>query len=266
MTMERIDQLLVKLNKAETRSKARAMILAGEVFINDMKINKAGVMVDENQKIEVKSISSKYVSRGGFKLEAAVKHFKISLEGLTALDAGASTGGFTDCLLQNGAFKVFAIDVGYGQLAYRLQIDPRVVPFHRTNVRYLTLDDIKTQVDIITADLSFISLKKVLLSLKEILKNEGFLLTLIKPQFEAGQEFIQKGGVVKDPKIHRKVLIEMVEYSESIKLDVKGIFPSPLLGPSGNREFFLLMKKDYNYNFEGLMINKKIEKLLLDME
>jgi len=244
--MERIDQLLVKLNKAETRSKAKALILSGYVYINNKRIEKAGLMVDENAQIEVKYPGGKYVSRGGYKLEAALKYFNILVSDKIALDAGASTGGFTDCLLQFGAKEVIAIDVGYGQLDYRLQKDQRVIPIFRRNVRYIKHDDVGKRCDIITLDLSFISLRKVLLPLKKLLNHKGYILALVKPQFEAGPEYVQKGGVIKDSAIHKKVINDVIEYAESINLNILGSFASPLLGPKGNREFFLLMTQKEN--------------------
>jgi len=260
--MERIDRLLVKLKKAETRSKAKALILAGKVFVNEYRVEKAGMMVSEDVDVKVRTSGRKFASRGGHKLEGALRRFNISPEGLVVLDAGSSTGGFTDCLLQCGARKIFAVDVGYGQLDYRLQKDDRVIPLFRRNVRYLKPEEIGTLVDMITADLSFISLRKVLLPLKNLLKEGGLLIALVKPQFEAGRGSVEKGGVVRDPNIHKAVLDGLIEYAESLSLRVLDLCPSPLDGPKGNREFFLLMENLKDYEAAGREIEEKKERLI----
>jgi 23S rRNA (cytidine1920-2'-O)/16S rRNA (cytidine1409-2'-O)-methyltransferase len=260
--MDRIDRILVKLQKTDTRSKARALILSGKVFVNGRKIDKAGVMISGEENIEIKPPPSEFVSRGGDKLEHALKVFSLNPEKMVALDGGASTGGFTDCLLRHGAQKVYAVDVGYGQLDYKLQKDPRVIAIFRKNIRYMTLEEIGEQVDLVTLDLSFISLTKVLVQIKELIKDIGLIVALVKPQFEAGPHQVQRGGVIKDPKIHEKVLKEIIEFSDNISLNVIDLTPSPLLGPSGNREFFLLMRKRLANQEDKMNSAEQIEILL----
>ena len=234
---EQLDLLLHHRGYAPSREKARAIILSGRVFVNDKKVDKPGARVDPESQIEVRGATTKYVSRGGDKLEAALEAFGVDLRDKTALDVGASTGGFTDCMLRHGARRVYAIDVGYGQLAWRLRTDPRVVAIERTNVRYAKPDLIPEKVDFAAVDVSFISLKLVLGPVSAMVASDGALVTLVKPQFEAGREQVEKGGVVRDPSVHQKAVDSIVEFATSIGLVHGGTIESPLRGPAGNREF-----------------------------
>ncbi|MFA6450763.1 MAG: TlyA family RNA methyltransferase [bacterium] len=244
MAKKRLDILLVELGLVATRQKAQALIMAGGVIANDKPAEKAGALFDENAEIRLRSEPSKYVSRGGDKLEGALNAFGLSVEGLDALDAGASTGGFTDCLLQRGARSVCALDVGYGQLASQLRTDPRVTVFEKMNARFLTPDDFKFKFDIITIDVSFISLTKPLPALAKLLNSNGAMVALLKPQFEAGRDRIGKGGVVRDAATHESVIREVIAAAAEIGLHTVSIVHSPLKGPKGNIEFFLLFKFD----------------------
>ncbi|MCQ2418512.1 MAG: TlyA family RNA methyltransferase [Clostridia bacterium] len=234
---ERIDVLLVNKNLAESRAKAQAVIMAGEVFVNQQKIDKPGTMVSVDAEIEVRGNSCPYVSRGGLKLEKALRDFGVDPTGYVCSDSGASTGGFTDCLLQKGAKKVFAIDVGYGQLAWKIREDPRVVCMERTNIRYVTPDDLGEPLDLSVVDVSFISLKIVLPAIKALLKPDGQVLCLIKPQFEAGKEKVGKKGVVRDPQVHKEVLEAFVALAASLSFTIRNLTFSPVKGPEGNIEF-----------------------------
>ena len=234
---ERLDILLVNKGLAPSREKAKAMIMEGNVFVDNNREDKAGSTFDVNASIEVKGNTLKYVSRGGLKLEKAMTHFGITLEGKVCMDIGASTGGFTDCMLQNGAVKVYAVDVGYGQFAWKLRQDERVVCMEKTNIRYVTPEDIGEPVDFSSIDVSFISLTKVLGPVKEILSPGGEVVALIKPQFEAGRDRIGKKGVIHDPKVHEDVLREIVEFAPSIGWQVQQLDYSPIKGPEGNIEF-----------------------------
>ena len=234
---ERLDVLLVKRGLAESREKAKAIIMSGIVYVEDQKEDKAGTTFDENAKIEVRGSTLKYVSRGGLKLEKAMTHFGVTLDQKVCMDVGASTGGFTDCMLQNGAVKVFSVDVGHGQLAWKLRNDPRVVCMEKTNIRYVTPEDIGEPVDFSSIDVSFISLTKVLGPVKEILSPGGEVVALIKPQFEAGRDRIGKKGVIHDPKVHEDVLREIVEFAPTIGWQVQQLDYSPIKGPEGNIEF-----------------------------
>ena len=216
--------------------------MAGKVLVNEQPVDKAGIFVSEEDSIQLRAADISYVSRGGLKLEAALKELPLEVTGSMCIDVGASTGGFTDCLLQHGAERVYAVDVGYGQLAWKLRQDPRVIVIERTNVRYITADAIPTQVDLITVDVSFISLKIVVPALIQFLKTDASILALIKPQFEVGRNQVGKGGVVKKPELHQKVITDLSEFFESIKLAPLSGYPSPVLGPKGNREFFMLLK------------------------
>ena len=216
--------------------------MAGKVLVNEQPVDKPGFFVSEEDSIQLKAADISYVSRGGLKLEAALKELPLEVTGSMCIDVGASTGGFTDCLLQHGAERVYAVDVGYGQLAWKLRQDPRVIVIERTNVRYITADAIPTQVDLITVDVSFISLKIVVPALIQFLKSDASILVLIKPQFEVGRNQVGKGGVVKKPELHKKVITDLSEFFESIKLAPLSVYPSPVLGPKGNREFFMLLK------------------------
>ena len=234
---ERLDVLLVKRGLAESREKAKAIIMSGIVYVEDQKEDKAGTTFDENAKIEVRGSTLKYVSRGGLKLEKAMTHFGVTLDQKVCMDVGASTGGFTDCMLQNGAVKVFSVDVGHGQLAWKLRNDPRVVCMEKTNIRYVTPEDIGEPVDFSSIDVSFISLTKVLGPVKEILSPGGEVVALIKPQFEAGREKVGKKGVVRDPAVHLEVLEHFLEHAKESHFTVLGLTYSPIRGPEGNIEY-----------------------------
>ncbi|SEF82526.1 23S rRNA (cytidine1920-2'-O)/16S rRNA (cytidine1409-2'-O)-methyltransferase [Caloramator fervidus] len=243
MEKERLDVLLVQKGFFETREKARKNIMAGLVFVNGVRIDKAGEKIDVNAHIEVKGNAIPYVSRGGLKLEKAILSFKIDLKDKIAIDVGASTGGFTDCMLKNGARKVYAIDVGYGQLAWELRNDPRVVVMERTNIRFVKRDDIGELADFSSIDVSFISLKLVLPVVKELLKEDGEIVALIKPQFEAGREKVGKKGVVKDPKVHEEVIKQIAHFSLEKGFTIKGLDFSPIKGPEGNIEYLIYLSK-----------------------
>lgn len=235
---ERLDVLMVSQGLAQSREKAKAMIMAGSVYVNGQKEDKAGTAFDPAKAdIQVKGHTLPYVSRGGLKLEKALRDFGVDPTGYVCSDSGASTGGFTDCLLQKGAKKVFAIDVGYGQLAWKIRNDPRVVCMERTNIRYVTPEDIKEPLDLSVVDVSFISLKIVLPAIRELLKPTGQALCLIKPQFEAGREAVGKKGVVRDPAVHRQVLEGFLKLAAELKFTVLGLTFSPVKGPEGNIEF-----------------------------
>jgi 23S rRNA (cytidine1920-2'-O)/16S rRNA (cytidine1409-2'-O)-methyltransferase len=245
----RLDKLLVDRGIAPTLEKARALILARAVKINDTYPDKAGTPVGLDAEIHIKGEDNPYVSRGGLKLSGALKEFKLNVENIVALDVGASTGGFTDCLLQAGARKVYALDVGYGQLAWRLREDKRVIVIERTNIRYYDGADLDEQIDLAVIDASFISLKIVLPAVLKFLRDGARILALIKPQFEVAKEEVGKGGVVQEPVIHNRVLQDISEFCKSLNLEVEGTCASPILGPAGNREFFILArKKEQNGN------------------
>ncbi len=234
---ERIDVLLVSKGLAESREKARAIVMSGEVFVAGVRVDKAGTTVDTEAEIEVRGGQCPYVSRGGLKLEKALRDFGVDVTGFVCSDSGASTGGFTDCLLQQGAKKVFAIDVGYGQLAWSIRNDPRVVTMERTNIRYVKPEDLGEPLDLSVIDVSFISLKIVLPAIKELLKQTGQVVCLIKPQFEAGREKVGKKGVVRDPAVHLEVLQNFVALADSLDFRICGLTFSPVKGPEGNIEF-----------------------------
>ena len=234
---KRLDVLLTEQGYADTRSKAQAIIMAGSVYVDGQKADKPGISYEETVSIEVRGESCPYVSRGGLKLEKALRDFGVKPEGFVCSDSGASTGGFTDCLLQQGAKKVFAIDVGYGQLDWKIRSDPRVVVMERTNIRYVTPEDLGEPLDLSVIDVSFISLKIVLPAIQKLLKADGQVLCLIKPQFEAGREKVGKKGVVRDPEIHKEVLDTFVELADSLGFTILGLTFSPVKGPEGNIEF-----------------------------
>ena len=234
---KRLDVLLTEQMYADTRSKAQAIIMAGQVYVNGQKADKPGVSYEENVEIEVRGVTCPYVSRGGLKLEKALRDFGVNPDGFVCSDSGASTGGFTDCLLQQGAKKVFAIDVGYGQLDWKIRSDDRVVVMERTNIRYVTPEDLGELLDLSVIDVSFISLKIVLPTIKTLLKPNGQVLCLIKPQFEAGREKVGKKGVVREPEIHQEVLDSFVETVNSLGFTILGLTFSPVKGPEGNIEF-----------------------------
>jgi 23S rRNA (cytidine1920-2'-O)/16S rRNA (cytidine1409-2'-O)-methyltransferase len=240
---ERLDKILVDRKMADSRERARALIMAGQVVVDDHAAAKAGQMVSADAQIRLKGEALPFVSRGGLKLEKALEMFAIDVTGLTALDAGASTGGFTDCLLQRGASKVFAVDVGYGQLAWKLRGDARVVNMEKTNIRYLEPGQLDEVPDIAVIDVSFISLDKVLAPVSRLVKDGGRIVALIKPQFEVGRGEVGKGGVVRDREKHQRVVDTVHQLAESLGLAVQGVVESPILGPKGNREFLISLIK-----------------------
>lgn len=241
---QRLDQLLVEKKLVTSRAQAKALIMAGQVFADGVKIEKAGTSINSTANIEIKGETLPFVSRGGLKLVKALQEFKLDLKGKIVLDIGASTGGFTDCVLQNGAQKVYAVDVGYGQLAWTLRQDQRVIVLERKNARYLSFKDIPEEVDLITIDVSFISARKILPVVKKFLKESGLILFLLKPQFEVGRQQVGKKGVVRDPYIHCQVIRDLIEFNESINLKLQGLTFSPLQGPRGNLEFWLALQKN----------------------
>ena len=240
---ERLDVLLVQLGLANSRELAKAYIMAGNVYVDGQKEDKAGTKVAVNADIEVKGSQMKYVSRGGYKLEKAINEFGVQLEGKICLDIGASTGGFTDCMLQNGASKVYAIDVGYGQFAWKLRNDERVVCLEKTNVRYVTHEQVPDEGDFASIDVSFISLTKVLPAVLGVLGPAGQLVCLIKPQFEAGREKVGKKGVVRDINVHREVIEMIVNYVRAQNLGILALDFSPIKGPEGNIEYLIYLDK-----------------------
>ena len=240
---ERLDVLLVKRNLAASREKAKAIIMSGNVFVDGQREDKAGTSFPENVSIEVRGHALPYVSRGGLKLEKAMKNFDVSVEGKVCTDVGSSTGGFTDCMLQNGARKVFAIDVGRGQLDWKLRQDPRVVCTEKTNIRYVTPEDLGEPVDFSSIDVSFISLTKVLSPIRDYLTPTGQVVALIKPQFEAGREKVGKKGVVREKSTHREVIAKVIDYAVEIGFLVRGLEFSPIKGPEGNIEYLVHLEK-----------------------
>lgn len=241
---ERLDVLLVRRNLAPSREKAKAMIMEGNVYVNEQREDKAGASIDTEAVIEVRGHTLAYVSRGGLKLEKAVEQFGLSLDGLVCMDIGASTGGFTDCMLQNGAAKVYAVDVGYGQFAWKLRQDARVVCMEKTNIRYVTPEDVGEPLDFASVDVSFISLTKVLPAAWELLKDGAQMVCLVKPQFEAGREKVGKKGVVRDPKVHLEVVSRIVAFTREMGFSVLHLDFSPIKGPEGNIEYLIHLKKD----------------------
>lgn len=240
---ERLDVLLVKRGLAVSREKAKAVIMAGIVYVENQKEDKAGSMFPDTVKIEVRGNTLKYVSRGGLKLEKAMTHFGVTLDKKVCMDVGASTGGFIDCMLQNGAVKVYAIDVGHGQLDWKLRNDERVVCMEKTNIRYVVPEDLQEPADFSSIDVSFISLTKVLLPVYHLLKDDGEVVCLIKPQFEAGREKVGKKGVVRDPAVHEEVIDKVIAYAKSIGYAVRHLEFSPIKGPEGNIEYLLHIQK-----------------------
>ena len=243
---ERLDVLLVNRGLAPSREKAKTMIMEGNVFVNNNREDKAGSMFPDYCNIEIHGNTLKYVSRGGLKLEKAMTHFGISLDGKVCMDIGASTGGFTDCMLQNGACKVFAVDVGYGQFAWKLRQDERVVCMEKTNIRYVTPADIDDALDFASVDVSFISLTKVLGPARELLKEHGQMVCLIKPQFEAGREKVGKKGVVRDKNVHEEVIEKVISFALENGFSIHNLEYSPIKGPEGNIEYLVYIEKDEN--------------------
>jgi 23S rRNA (cytidine1920-2'-O)/16S rRNA (cytidine1409-2'-O)-methyltransferase len=241
---ERLDKLLVGRGLTQSREKARALIMEGKVAVEGRMIDKPGAQVNADAELQLRGEESPYVSRGGEKLEGALKAFGIDPKGMVVMDVGASTGGFTDCVLQKGADKVHAVDVGYGQLAWKLQKDPRVVNLERRNIRYLKREEVSKEADLILIDTSFISIEKFLPHLLRFLKKGGSILGLVKPQFEVGKGKVGKGGVVREAALHQKVIDRISTFSRGLGLKVLGVMESPLLGPKGNKEFFIYLKKE----------------------
>ena len=260
MAKIRLDVLLVNRGLFETRSRAQAEIMAGNVLVDEVKIDKPGTPTKEDVTIRILGSKIPYVSRGGLKLAKALEVFPISVENKVVADIGASTGGFTDCALQNGAKKVFAVDVGYGQLAWKLRQDARVVNLERTNVRFLKVEDLGELVDVVTIDVAFISLGLVLPAVYKIVKDNGFIIALIKPQFEAGKENVGKNGVVKDAAVHRQVIQKVIQEARETGFSVQGLDYSPIKGPEGNIEYLLYLDKNGQDNFADGEIEKIVEK------
>jgi len=239
----RLDRLLVERDICQTRERARALIMSGAVFVGGARMDKAGAPVLPDADIRIEGEDNPYVSRGGLKLERALREFDIDVTERVILDVGASTGGFTDCLLQKGARKVYALDVGYGQLAWKLRTDTRVVCIERTNIRYFEGAGIEDAIDMATVDAAFISLKLVIPAVLKLIKqNNAVIIALIKPQFEAGRGEVEKHGVIKKPEVHQRVIDEMKEFCRGLDLTVVGVVESPLVGPKGNKEFFIYLK------------------------
>ena len=240
---ERLDVLLVKRALAESREKAKALIMTGNVFVNEQREDKAGSSFPVDVSIEVKGKPMKYVSRGGYKLEKAVELWQVPLAGRVCMDVGSSTGGFTDCMLQNGAVRVYAIDVGTNQLAWKLRQDERVVSMEKTNIRYVTGEQVPEKIEFSSIDVAFISLKKVLLPVRELLQDKGQVVALVKPQFEAGREKVGKKGVVRDRKVHLEVVLGIMEYALENGYRILELSYSPIKGPEGNIEYLLYLEK-----------------------
>ena len=252
---KRLDMLMMERALAPSREKAKAYIMAGDVYVDGQKEDKAGTMFPETVKIEVRGNTLPYVSRGGLKLEKAMKNFDVTLKDKVCMDVGASTGGFTDCMLQNGAVKVYSIDVGYGQLDWKLRNDPRVVCMEKTNIRYVVPEDLEGPADFSSIDVSFISLTKVLLPVRNLLTEEGEIACLIKPQFEAGREKVGKKGVVRDPAVHQEVIEKVRDYAMSISMEPCHLSFSPIKGPEGNIEYLLHLKK----HPEGIQVSDSLQ-------
>lgn len=240
---KRLDAVLVERGLVETRARARAVIMAGDVYVDGVRTDKAGALVKEGSEIAVKDTSLKYVSRGGIKLEAALKEFRIDPEGEIAVDIGASTGGFADCLLRSGAAKVYAVDVGYGQLDWKLRQDPRVIIREKLNARYIKPEDIGEPADIVVIDVSFISLTMIIPPVLALLNSGGVLIALIKPQFEVGKGEVGKGGIVRDEAKHGEVIDKITEFVKSLGVSVLGVIQSPIEGAEGNKEFLIAAVK-----------------------
>jgi 23S rRNA (cytidine1920-2'-O)/16S rRNA (cytidine1409-2'-O)-methyltransferase len=243
MRKERLDKLMVEKGLVPSREKAQALIMIGGVKVNGQVMRKPGQKIREDALIEILQPPCPYVSRGGIKLEGAIKGFGINVEGKVCLDVGASTGGFTDCLLQHGAKRVYAVDVGWGQLHWKLRNDPRVICLEKRNIRYLPKEEIPEEVDLVTIDTSFISLKLVIPAVLKFLKEKAEILALIKPQFEVGKGEVGKGGVVRDSEKHKRVIEEIRIFSQNLGLHPVGVIESPILGPKGNKEFFIYLIK-----------------------
>lgn len=262
---ERIDILLVEYGFTNSREKAKRIVMTGNVLVDKERVDKPGTKVDREAVIEIKGHICPYVGRGGYKMEKAIASYGIDVTGKVAIDVGSSTGGFTDCMLQNGAKKVFAIDVGYGQLDWKLRSDERVVCMERTNARYLTKESFDEQIDIASIDVSFISLRLILPVVKELIKDSGEIVALIKPQFEAGREKVGKNGVVRDKNTHIEVITEIYEFCLSIGLYFYGLDFSPIKGAEGNREYLAYIKKmETEIDYKNYII-ETVEKSHLDL-
>lgn len=255
MAKERLDVLLVNRGLAASREKAKAIIMSGSVYVDGQKEDKAGQTFPEEANIEVRGSTLKYVSRGGLKLEKAMECFDVSLSGKICMDVGSSTGGFTDCMLQNGAVKVYAVDVGHGQLDWKLRNDQRVICMEKTNIRYVKPEDIEDRIQFSSIDVSFISLTKVLEPVKELLTDDGEIVCLIKPQFEAGREKVGKHGVVRDASVHKEVIDMVMNYAVSINFEVLNLEFSPVKGPEGNIEYLLHLLKHQSGEYSSIPVD-----------
>ncbi|MBP3352280.1 MAG: TlyA family RNA methyltransferase [Lachnospiraceae bacterium] len=264
---ERLDVILVNQGHAPSREKAKAIIMSGNVYVNGQKEDKAGSQFDESKiQLEVRGSQLKYVSRGGLKLEKAMESWGISLEGSFCMDIGASTGGFTDCMLQNGAVKVYSVDVGHGQLAWKLRNDERVVCMEKTNFRYMVPEDIEDALDFASVDVSFISLTKILIPARNLLKDGGRMVCLIKPQFEAGKDKVGKKGVVRERSVHEEVVRKILDYADSIGFEVIDLEYSPIKGPEGNIEYLMYIQKDALRSLElAELTEKNAEEALMEI-
>lgn len=264
MAKERLDVLLVNRRLADSREKAKAIIMAGNVFVNGQREDKAGSMFPETVEIELKGVQMKYVSRGGYKLEKAVTKHGLDLTGRICMDVGSSTGGFTDCMLQNGAVKVYAIDVGTNQLAWKLRSDERVVSMEQTNIRYVTSEDVSDPIDFVSIDVAFISLTKVLLPVKNLMKQGAEIVCLIKPQFEAGREQVGKKGVVREPSIHEEVCTNVLKFALGIGFELIALDFSPIRGPEGNIEYLAYMRNSSKTteSDEEIELDESVRKLI----
>ncbi len=264
---QRLDIAVTQKYPEVSRERAKSYIMAGNVFVNNQKMTKAGTFITPKDDVELRITSQQYVSRGGHKLEKAISEFSISLDGKVCIDVGASTGGFTDCMLQNGASKVYAVDVGYGQLDWKLRSDDRVVSLERTNVRYITEEQIPETADFVSIDVSFISLKLVLPVIWEYISENGELVALIKPQFEAGREFVGKHGVVRDKNVHLQVIKNIVSFCLEKQYCVRAVEFSPIKGPQGNIEYLLyLSKKEYETNVTDDYLSELIEQSHMQLD
>ena len=260
---QRLDVALTERGLVASREKAKVVIMEGLVYVNGQKSDKAGAQVKDDDKIEIRGETLRYVSRGGKKLEKAMEVFPISLQNSVCIDIGASTGGFTDCMLQNGAVKVYSVDVGYGQLAWSLRTDERVVNLERTNIRYITEEQIPEPVDFASVDVSFISLTLVLPVAYRLLKENGQMVCLVKPQFEAGKDKVGKKGVVREPEIHKEVIHKVADCAKELHFILSGLDFSPIKGPEGNIEYLLYLKKEENSSeTENILTDNQIEQVV----
>ena len=258
---ERLDVLLVNKGLASSREKAKALIMSGIVYVDSQKEDKAGSLFNEEANIEIRGETLKFVSRGGLKLDKAVNVFVLNFDGFTCLDIGASTGGFTDCMLQNGAKKVYSVDVGHGQLEWKLRNDERVICMEKCNFRYVTDKDIEEKIDFAATDVSFISLTKILIPAYNLLKQNAQMVCLIKPQFETTKEKVGKKGVVRDPKVHIEVIEKVLAFCDKIGFEIKGLDYSPIKGPEGNIEYLLLIQKN-----DDTVIEEDVKEFEIDKE